>query len=347
MSVSNGQLANATTFNTAFMSRTANDNTTGIKSLQNAVAASGPDVINVQREVNSLNSFTGRASGSAYNVTPSWTNNDVGTSGDDLFDRADALTAEFNATSGHNHDGTTGSGGEISAADLGDLNYFRADWQTFSKTSVSGSSVDISSEMGGKTPGGTSTVAGVITTAPNNRVTLVSLASEQAIEDAQGQRVYGRITEATGVWTLSFYTLESGVETAHSLSSQDIRAYFREVFTLETLPTIGADVGQIPSLDMTADIVDAGPNQRGLTRFAADGAVGLSNGDVSVSVTFSTAFPNTSYSIAFALRNTVDASPIMLQGIVTAKSVSGFTVKLNAPTDSANYLFEYTATRNA
>lgn len=346
MSVSNGQLANATTFNTAFMSRTANDNTTGIKSLQNAVAASGPDVINVQREINSLNAFTGRPSGSAYNATPSWTNNDVGTSGDDLQDRAEALTAEFNPTTGHTHDGTAGNGGPISASDLDDINYYRADWGTTTKTSASGTSSNISSEMSGKVSGGGSSSAGVITAAPNNRVVLVTADTEQAIEDAAGQRVYGRITEASGTWTLSFYTNEAGVETAHSLSSQDIRIYYREVFTLATLPTIGADVGQIPSLDLTADIVDAGPNQRGLIRFAAD-EIGLSNGDTSVSVTFSTPFPNTSYAIAFSFRNNVDASPVILEGFITAKSVSGFTVKLNAPTDSANYFMYYIATRYA
>ena len=119
MSVIDGQNANQTTFNNAFMSRTANDNTTGKKDLQNTDPASGADVINVQREINSLNAFSGRASGTAHDATPTWTNNDVGTSGDDLKERAEALTQAFDATVGHNHDGSAGSGGPLIEAASG------------------------------------------------------------------------------------------------------------------------------------------------------------------------------------------------------------------------------------
>jgi hypothetical protein len=119
LSVTDGQNANQTTFNNAFMSRTANDNTTGKKDLQNADAASGANVINLQREVNSLNAFSGRTSGTAHDATPTWTNNDVGTSGDDLKERAEALTATFDFVTGHNHDGSAGSGGPLTEAASG------------------------------------------------------------------------------------------------------------------------------------------------------------------------------------------------------------------------------------
>jgi len=263
MSVSNGQLANATTFNNAFMSRTADDNTTGKKDLQNADAASGANVTNVQREINSLNSFSGRTSGSVFDVLPSWANNDIGTVNDDLFMRSDALTAEFNPTSGHTHSGAGGEGPQIAANTLTGLNYYRADWQEFAVVGAAGLDDDVSASFVGFTPGGTSGAAGVITTAPNNKVYLVKTSDGTNVEDAEGQRVYGRITESGGVWTLTYYTNEAGVETAYSMTSTDITVYFRQVFTLGTLPTIGSDVGAIGSLDYTADIVDASATQRG------------------------------------------------------------------------------------
>lgn len=346
MTVSNNQLANQTTYNNAFMSRTANDNTTGIKSLENADAVSGDFATNPQRDINSLSSYSGRTANSAKDALPTWSSTDAGSGTDDLTERAEALTAKFNATSGHDHSGSAGSGGPISASDLDDINYYRADWQTTSLSSTAATSTDVSAAFSGKTSGGGVSTVGVLTDVSNNRIVIVNATTETAIEDAEGQRVYGRLTYSTGVWTLSYYTNEAGAETAFTMTVQTIRIYFREVFTLATFPTIPADLGQIPSLDLTADIVDAGPNQRGLTRFAA-GSSSLGSGVQSVSVTFSTAFPDTNYAIAHSFLNTTDALLTFLQGIITAKSTSGFTMTFNAPTDTANYVFEYTATRNA
>lgn len=67
----------------------------------------------------------------------------------------------------------------------------------------------------------------------------------------------------------------------------------------------------------------------------------IANATQNVTVTFSSAVSSTSYSIDYSLLNTVDAQPIYLQGIVTGKTVNGFTVQLNAPTDSANYIIDY------
>lgn len=254
--VSNGQLANQTTFNNGFMSRNGTQtDTTSKVDLINADAASGASVVNTQREVNSLNAYTGRPAASAHNATPTWTNNEVGTSSDTLKMRAEALTLEFNTSSGHDHDGVNSK--LIDITDVQSINQFRADKQTFTIASAAGTSDDITASMSGKTPGGGTSTAGVITTAPNNRVTLTAASSETAIEDTEGQRVYGRITESSGTWTISYYTLEAGVETAFSMPTQNVNVFFNEVFTLATLPTIGADMGQIPSLDMTSDIVDA------------------------------------------------------------------------------------------
>lgn len=264
MSVSNGQLANATTFNTAFVSRTTDDNTTGKKDLQNIDSASGPDVINVQREVNSLNSFSGRASGSVYNVTPTWTNNDVGVSGNNLKARAEALTLAFNATTGHTHDGSTGSGGTVDASDLSGLNYFRAVRQVVSVTTGTGTSTTVTATFASKTAGGDDTTLGVVTDSPYNRVNILDAVDLTSIVDGGGQVVYGRLTESAGTWTLSYYTNEAGVETAYNFTVTDnIIIYFLEVYNLSGVPTFSEDAGFIQSLDLTADIADASATQRG------------------------------------------------------------------------------------
>lgn len=43
----------------------------------------------------------------------------------------------------------------------------------------------------------------------------------------------------------------------------------------------------------------------------------------------------------FSFANTVDASPIFLIGYISAFSTTGFTVVVNAPTDTTNYQLVY------
>jgi hypothetical protein len=71
------------------------------------------------------------------------------------------------------------------------------------------------------------------------------------------------------------------------------------------------------------------------------GNVSVSMGAASASVTFSPPWMNTNFVPLLGFTNTVDASPIFLQGMVSAKTVNGFTVTLNAATDSANYVLNY------
>jgi hypothetical protein len=263
MSVSNGQTANATTFNGAFVSKVVNSTTIGQVTLANADGSSGSSVTNIQRELNALNSFLGKSSNVAYNTLPTWVNNDVGASSDPVFDRVDSLTVKFNSSTGHRHTGAAGDAPAIAASALIGLNYYRAEWQTFSISGASGTSFDITSAVSGKVAGGGNNSVGVIVDEPNNRCVIVDLDTETAIEDAGGQRVFGRITEASGAWDLSFYTNEAGSAVLHNLASNDLRVYFKEVFTLNTIPTVGADIGQIPSLDLTADIINASATQAG------------------------------------------------------------------------------------
>lgn len=92
--VTNGQRANQTTFNNAFMSRTTNTSTVGKVDLNNAAPESGTAVANTQRELNSLASFLGKALNIVKDALPAWASDDVGAPGDNVFQRVDALTIQ-------------------------------------------------------------------------------------------------------------------------------------------------------------------------------------------------------------------------------------------------------------
>lgn len=121
MSVSNGQIADEDTFNNAFLSRTVDTSTVGRVDLGNLVAASGPVMLNIQRILNSFASFMGATTGMAFDGVPTWTGTYVGSVGDSLKARAEALIARFSGTSGHVHDGTDGEGPKVDATLLAGL----------------------------------------------------------------------------------------------------------------------------------------------------------------------------------------------------------------------------------
>jgi hypothetical protein len=274
MSVSNGQLANQTTFNNAFVSRTTDSDTVGKVDLENAAVESGPDVVNVQREVNSLNSYTGRPSGSDFDETPAWTSNNTGSATDNLFDRAEALDGEFHTTTGHDHDGVNSK-----AIDAGELDAFNSFFGAYSGptnlTAVSGGSTVVTTEFSGETAGGGVSTEGVVTTAPLNKVTVLDENGE-FLEDGSGNRIYGRLTESAGVWTLTYYVNISGTETAHSFGvATDINFYWKKVYNQENRPTFGADFGDFFTADMTSEVLDASDTQRGLVSTGAQTYAGI------------------------------------------------------------------------
>jgi hypothetical protein len=255
VSVVNGQPANATVFNGAFVSRTSNTSTVGVLTLNNtSVPASGAQITNAQRYINELASVLGVLSegdGSANTyASVIWVIN-----GQDRKAAIESLDLAFDPTTGHDHDGLRSK--KISAANLENINYYRADWQLINVDGASGATYDISAEMTGRVPGGTATQIGVATDPPYNQVEIREKLTGTYIEDAGGQRVYGRITEASGVWTLSFFTNEAGVETAHTLAAYDLAVSFREVFTLDTLPTFSSDLGILSTFDLTNDLIYA------------------------------------------------------------------------------------------
>lgn len=66
----------------------------------------------------------------------------------------------------------------------------------------------------------------------------------------------------------------------------------------------------------------------------------IPNGVNLISISFATARPDSNYSVSFGIECN-DSNPIFLNGIIQNKTVNGFDIILNAPTDSANYKLNY------
>lgn len=105
-------------------------------------------------------------------------------------------------------------------------------------TTVLGTALSSAAVGGGSVPlvvSPNDTTPGVITTAPNNRVEIWDDTTKLKIEDGAGNEVYGRITEAAGVYTLSYYSLVAGAETAFTFDGRDIEFCFNYRFTFKDI----------------------------------------------------------------------------------------------------------------
>jgi len=271
MSIVDGQRVNAADSNPAWISKNTDDTATGEYTLANVNAPSGPSTVNIQREINSLNSFSGRLAGSVYNALPAWSSNIVGTPTDNTYQRADFLTLKYRGGTGlgHKHDGTDGQSEKISGTDLINVVLKGFFLQGTDLTGVTGGSTDVSTELTGKAASTVSTALGVVVNTPYNKVVLryASGANEDdIIVDGSGDQVYGRVTESVGVWTLTYYTNVSGTETPYSFgSATDVRWYYQELFNpLATSSPVYSELAIIPSDNATADVIDATTSLRGL-----------------------------------------------------------------------------------
>lgn len=260
MAVTDGQPVNAAVSNNAWMSRLVDTSTVGKVDLQNL---SNTELLDLQRIINELLASLGVSNQAATDANANvYSSNNVVTDGDDRKVAIGKLDGEFDIATGHDHDGVNSK--PVSAANLDDFNNLFAEFGENTFDAASGTSIDVSTEFSGKTPGGDAVTEGVITTLPNNYIPIVEKSDGGEIEDGEGDRVFGRLTESGGTWTLSFFTNESGTETAHNLSSQDIRFLYREVFTAANRPTIGANVAVYDTQSAIGDIPDATATQRGV-----------------------------------------------------------------------------------
>lgn len=264
MPVYNGQDVSEEITNPAFLDAQEDDTAAGKISFHNIDAVSGANIDNIQRNINAICSAMGISPNQVYNYLYGWANSIVGLTTSSSRDKIEALVNRFLGTGGHAHNGTDGEASKVSAYNLVDLNFFTAQWQQVSIPSALGTSMDISTPMTGKVADGGVAQLGVITVGANNRVWIIDASTETFLEDAEGQRVYGRITYLAGVWTLSFYTNEAGVETAYNLSSTNITVFFLEVFDQSSRPTIPSNPALFGTLDITADVIDASVTHRGL-----------------------------------------------------------------------------------
>lgn len=83
---------------------------------------------------------------------------------------------------------------------------------------------------------GAITTEGFITTGANNKVLLVDTTSKQAIDDGAGNEVFARLTEAAAVYTLSYFSIVSGVETSFSLPAITIDFFVNYNYLFKNLP---------------------------------------------------------------------------------------------------------------
>jgi len=141
-------------------------------------------------------------------------------------------------------------------------------WVRVSNFSVSGDDADVTTpvttalstagEGGVSVPlqplGGSNLIGVHETTGQLNRCNVYDHDTLMPIADVEGNEVYGRMTEAGGVYTLSFYVLDGGTETVYSFASaNDIDFEFAYRFDFARLPANaliainGRNVGDDPA----------------------------------------------------------------------------------------------------
>jgi hypothetical protein len=134
----------------------------------------------------------------------------------------------------------------------------------------------------GETPGGTSSIRGIITSPPANYVGIVDQAGDEMLHITVGSVIYGRITEAGGIWTLTYFYLNaSGVETAIvTIETEVAGGAPTDVKLVGTPKVFSRNDPARPLFDSTVyrlrdqvagDIPDATTTVRGKVLYATDG----------------------------------------------------------------------------
>lgn len=289
-----GQAVDAANSNPAWLDAQTDDVALGKIGLENTDPVSGKYVANTQRYLNNIGTTIGLdtsgnyvaeadPNGRTYSATPNTIND-----GDSHKLALSTLANKFDPSTGHAHSGAAGDGAPIVAANLSSVPLRGYFLQGLDLSSVSGGSWDVSTEMTGKTASAGITSEGVVVTAPYNKVVLKNSAGD-SFEDGSGNTVYARLTEAAGVWTLTFYVDISGTETAYSfVSPEDVTWYFQELFNPMVNPPVYSELAIIPSDNPTQDVATATTGLQGKvllsstapSAIAATGAAGTANATV-------------------------------------------------------------------
>jgi len=128
----------------------------------------------------------------------------------------------------------------IRASWIGALNFSFPNASSSIVTGAITTALSTAADDGGAVPlqvSANRTQEGVVVANPKNRVEVVVNATQLHIDDGSGNEVYGRITEAAGVYTLSLYSLVAGVETPFVAPATAIDFAFPYRFTADHYPT--------------------------------------------------------------------------------------------------------------
>ena len=130
-------------------------------------------------------------------------------------------------------DGLTGAGDQPIDLNIGNfVDFFQPADYTLGAPAAN---VVVTVEMAGKTPNGSSSAEGVLTNPSYNLVTIKENGDDVIINDPgsgiTGAKLYGRITYAAAVWTLTFYVInDAGTEVAYNCPAGTFQWYVPESF---------------------------------------------------------------------------------------------------------------------
>lgn len=108
--------------------------------------------------------------------------------------------------------------------------------------------------------------------------------------------------------------------------------------------------GPVPSHNSLSGLQGSGPEYIHLSQAEYNALLGgerksstvsIGSGSDTVTVNFGTPYTVTTYKILFNFMNLVDVTPDVLTGVVVARTLSSFTVKLTGIADSANYTMNW------
>jgi hypothetical protein len=129
----------------------------------------------------------------------------------------------------------------------------QAIWNTsFAGTIPASTGIIVTTAFAGMANGGSDAVAGVYTTAPQNKIYLRNRITDKAFEDGTttARQIIGRLVYSSTVWTINFYTIQSGAEVAYNFTGNpDVGASFdfrwcESIQLKDASPTAVVDYGE-------------------------------------------------------------------------------------------------------